>query len=155
MNCKSFLIKDQKQISDIVEIIHDCWFDVSDILFDPEKSVLSVKFKREAMGKSRIIERRWIFKKWEIPLVECFLNFYHVTDYSVKDRAHIGTYVFTDLEYDAQLKRIVINTVATLDVTVSVEELEISVEETDNIIKTRTITTLFDLRHADATRLDF
>jgi hypothetical protein len=130
-------------MSDILDLIHDCQFDVEDFLFDPTKSVLKIKFAREDTDRLRVLNKKWLFKRIEVPTVECFLEFHHVMTYTVKDTVHIGTHIFTDLEYDPIQKRITIVTSAPTDIIITVERFEISVVITDTVIKKKIKTSIF------------
>lgn len=145
MNCKNLSIKNPEQISDIVNIIHDCWFDVDDIVYDPEASVLSLKFKREMPRRSRVLKEGLLTKRLEVPIVECFLRIHHVKSYRIKDTEHVGLYNFNELEYDPNLKHINITTGVPIDIIISVERFEVSVEETDKVIETKIVTSIFNL----------
>ena len=137
------VIDDPNQMSTILDLIHDCWFDVNTITYEPEALTLSLWFGREMPDRSRVIEKRFLLKKKEVPVAECFLKIRHVTDYSIRDTEQVGVYDLNEIEYDPNLKRIRITTGVPLDIQMTVERFEIEVEETDNIIETKTKTSIF------------
>lgn len=143
MRDKKISIQDPRQIPVILDLIHDCWFDVDDIICDRETSILSIKFKREMGDRRRVLKNFWLVKKLEVPLIECFLKFYHVKSYRIRDTEHVGIYDFNELKYDHHLKRIDIITGVPIDIKIYVEMFEISVEETDKVVDVKTVTSIF------------
>jgi hypothetical protein len=137
-------IKDPGQIPVILDVIHDCWFDVDDLLFNPETSILSIKFRREIWDQRRLLKKIWLWKKVEIPIFECFLKFHHVKSYTVNDTERVGMYDFNELEYDPKSQRISITTGVPIDVEIMVENFEICVEVTDTITELKTSTSIFN-----------
>lgn len=137
-------IKDPDQIPAVLDVIHDCWFNIDDILFNPETSVLSIKFKREMTNRSRVIKKLWVLKKIEMPLVECFLKFHHVKSYTIKDTEQVGFYNFTDLEYEPETRLLSIITGVPINIEIVVENFEICVEVTDTITEMKTTTSIFN-----------
>ena len=57
MSVKSISIKDPNQIPSICDLIHDSWFEVSNIEFDSNTSVLYIQFERELKDKSTVVEK--------------------------------------------------------------------------------------------------
>lgn len=128
MMTKKILIKDPHQISVILDVIHDCWFDKDDILFDPKSSILSIKFKPE--GKDALHTCKLIsIKKMDSSALQCYLRFHHVESYSVNDKERVGTYDFNTLKYDPALKCISVITGVPIDIKIIVKHFEISIEE--------------------------
>jgi hypothetical protein len=139
-------VNDPDRIEDIDDVIHDCFFDVDGISFEPATSVLSIRFRREALDKSRVLKRGWLLKKWEIPVAECLLKFNHVESYKIEDTEQVGRYNLMDLEYDPQRRRILVNTGVPIHIEIFVAKFEIEVEETDKIVEVRTIRTPFNIK---------
>jgi hypothetical protein len=146
MNSNRLTINDPRQIPALVDLIHDCWFDAADIVFDEEDRIVSIKFTREAMDKSRLLSKSLFLKKWEIPSIECFLKIYHVNVCSIKDTTQVGHYNFIDLDYDPQLKRLTINTGVPININLTVNSFEVAIEETNKVIETRVLSSLFNLK---------
>ena len=140
---KRLVIKNYRRIPAILDIIHDCWFDVDDIVHDPEALTLSIRFGREMFERSRVVERRYLLSRKEVPVAECFLKIHHVTDYSVRDTERVGLYDFNEIEYDPNLKRLRITTGIPIDIQMTLDKFEVEVEETDNIIEVKTETSIF------------
>jgi hypothetical protein len=126
----------------ILDIIHDCWFDVGDINYYPEECLLVIKFERELMGEGVLEDGGIFFKRVRIPTIECLIRFYHVRNFVINDTEKVGRYDLTGIEYRADLKRLFINTGIPLDIMLEVEQFEVVVEETDRVIRTRTRSSL-------------
>jgi hypothetical protein len=130
MSVKSISINDRIQIPIIDDVIHDAWFDVSNIKFDSNTSVLSIEFERELREESTVVEKNWIMEKIEVPLVRCFLNIFHVESYKIDDTERVGYYDFTTLEYNSDLGCISIITGTPIGIEIKVRDFEVSVIET-------------------------
>jgi hypothetical protein len=69
------------------------------------------------------------------PAIECFLRIFHVKSYRINDTQKVGTYDFNVLKYDPREKCIVVLTGIPIDIRVCVEQFEVSVEVTDNVLE--------------------
>lgn len=134
-NMVNINIKSPKEIKSILNVIHDCWFNINDVIFDSSSGILTIKFGREMIDKKEIIGKRWFLKRIKIPIVECILKIYNVKDYSIRDKAHVETYDFNELNYDSKLKQIHISTGFPVDIEIMVDDFEVSVEETGKVLK--------------------
>ena len=132
------VIKDPQQIPKILNVIHDCWFNKDDIVYDSKSSILSIKFKREIIDKKQTLKRFWFLKKVRIPSVECFLKIHHAESYSVKDIAQVGSYDFNEIKYDLGQKTLTISTGVPIHIEIKVRQFEVSVEETEKVVGERT-----------------
>jgi hypothetical protein len=130
VSVKSISIQHPDQIHIIDDVIHDAWFDVSNIEFDSDTSVLSIEFDRELKDKSTVIEKNWMMEKREVPLVQCFLNIFQVESYEIDDTERVGSYDFTTLEYNSDLRCISIITGTPIGFEIKVRDFEVSVVET-------------------------
>jgi hypothetical protein len=142
MDVKVVTINDPAQIPTVLDYIHDCWFDVEEIVFQRDTSVFSIRFKREMSDMSRIVEKGLLSKKLCVPLVECFLKIHHASNYRVNDTEHVGLYDFNELEYDPNLRRINITTGVPIEIRVGVERFEVSVEITDKVVDEKIVTAI-------------
>jgi hypothetical protein len=130
MSVKTISIKQPNQIPIIRDLIHDAWFDVSNIEFDSNTSVLSIEFERKLRDESTVVEKNWMMKKIEVPLVQCFLNILHVESYKINDTERVGFYDFSTLEYNSDLRRLSIITGTPIGIEIKVRDFEVSVVET-------------------------
>jgi len=145
MSVKSISIKDPEQIPLICDVIHDAWFDVSNIEFDSNTSVLSIEFERELTDESTVVEKTWMMEKREVPLVQCFLNIFHVESYEIDDTERVGSYDFTTLEYNSVLRSISIITGTPIGIEIKVRDFEVSVVETTKSKGVKTVKVIFGL----------
>ena len=131
-------IKDARHIPQILDIIHDCWFDADGIRFEAATSTLSIKFRRESTDSSRHIPVKGFLKKVKIPMMEYVLKIHHVKDYAIDDTEKVGLYDFDELEYDPKLKLVRITGGVPIKIEISVDALEVSVEETHKVLEEKT-----------------
>lgn len=134
-NMVNITIKNPNEIKSILNVIHDCWFNINDVIFDSTGGILTIKFSREMIDKKEIIGKRWFLKRIKTPIVECILKIYNVKDYSISDKAHVETYDFNELNYDPKSKQIHISTGFPVDIEIMVDDFEVSVEETGKVLK--------------------
>ena len=145
MSVKSTSIKDPNQIPIICDLIHDAWFDVDNIEFDSNTCVLSIEFDRELKDESTVVEKNWMVEKLEVPLVQCFLNFFHVDSYKIDDTERVGYYDFTTLEYNSDQRCISIITGTPIGIEIIVRDFEVSVVETTKSKGVKIVKMIFGL----------
>ena len=145
MSVKNISIKHPNQIPIIDDVIHDAWFDVSNIEFDSNTSVLSIEFDLELKDESTVVEKNWMMKKLEVPLVQCFLNIFHVESYKIDDTERVGSYDFTSLEYNSDLRCISIITGTPIGIEIKVRDFEVSVVETTKSKGVKIVKLIFGL----------
>jgi len=137
------VIQDPKDLPAIVDLIHDCWFDIADVVFHPRQSLLSIRYKRPVREKAQVLRRLLLWKWIEVPLVECFLEINHVIESRVEDQQGIRLYDFNTISYDSSSNTVRVNTGIPTTITMKVTQFEISIEETDNVVEIETKRTVF------------
>ena len=145
MSVKSISISHPNQLPIIRDVIHDAWFDVSNIEFNSNTSVLSIEFERELKDESTVVEKNWMMEKIEVPLVQCFLNIFQVENYKIDDTERVGSYDFTTLEYNSDLRCISIITGTPIGIEIRVRDFEVSVVETTKSKGVRIVKSIFGL----------
>ncbi len=137
------VVREPKDLPAIIDLIHDCWFDIADVVFHPRQSLLSIRYKRPQLEKARILRRVLLLKWIEVPLVECFLEVSHVIESQVEDRQGIRLYDFNTVAYDSHSNTVRVETGIPTTITMQVSELELAVEETDNVVELETRRAIF------------
>jgi hypothetical protein len=132
---ETILINRPEEVEKIVNIIHDCWFDIDDIDYRKNLSELNIRFEKKII--EHCISENWLlfFKKVTCPIIECFLKIHHVQRYDLHDSEGIGVYDFNTIEFDNEKQAIRILTGVPLDFFIKINQFEISVEITDNILR--------------------
>lgn len=135
MNMATHLsINNPKDLHAVHDLIHDCYFDVDEIAFDQSSAVLSFRFRR-LVTKGKFWWRDIISTSKMRPAIEGFLRIHHVTSYSVDDTKKLGTNSFDVLTYDPSAKCILVRGNVPMDIRVLVQQFEVSVEVTDNVLE--------------------
>ena len=145
MSVKNISINHPNQIPIIRDVIHDAWFDVSNIEFDSNTSVLSIEFERALKDESTVVEKNWMMEKLEVPLVQCFLNIFQVESYKIDDTERVGSYDFTTLEYNSDSRCISIITGTPIGIEIKVRDFEVSVVETTKSKGVKNVKLIFGL----------
>lgn len=115
------------EIGDILDLIHDEWFDINEINF--ENHILSIKFRKEKNDDIKVKRNYLLWKVVEIPILECYLKIYNVTDYIIKDNQRVDFYDFNIIEYFENENKINIQTGIPLIFEINVYDFKVSVEE--------------------------
>lgn len=100
---------DPAQLSDVIDIIHDEWFEVSDIRYDREERRVRIPFTRDRESE------RWIL---EVADVDSLL---------IEESEGIGKYDFNKLSYASDTGRLTVETGIPLNVQMTVSRLDVSV----------------------------
>src|SRR5215218_7284040 len=83
--------------------------------------------------------------KKAVPLVQCFLNIFHVESYKIDDTERVGYYDFTTLEYNSDQRCISIITGTPIGIEIKVRDFEVSVVETTKSKGVKIVKMIFGL----------
>jgi hypothetical protein len=133
MTTSVFVARSVTQLAQINQFIHDQWFDTNDISFDEDTAVVTIRFTRPVPERERLIGRAGPLHKVEVPYCESFLRIHHARRWHFEDRQSIGRYDLNEVLYDATVKTVRITTGVPVWLLAEVDELEVSVEESDKI----------------------
>jgi hypothetical protein len=122
-------INEPREISRITELIHDYWLDASLIVFDSEKSTLSIRCLKGLEFQSAFVNR------FRFPAVEYFLRISRVESFSVEDKQKVRFYDVVSVAYDATLKCVELRTGVPIGIKVFVTGLDLTVEETGTVVQ--------------------
>lgn len=125
----------EPQLTQLTNLIHDYWFDVEQVLHDQERSVLSVKFIRPASLAPEVLRTFLFIRQVREVLVEWYLKIHQVESYRIEDARRIGEYDFNEVRYLASERRLVFVTGIPTTFEVIVRGLEITVDETDRVVR--------------------
>jgi len=128
---------DPSNLPKLVDIIHDCWFEMEDVSFDEKSSILIIKFGKENLEKKEVVSKILFLKKNRVPTFECYMKIHHVNSYEIIDQEKVGKYDFNEVKYDPSFGKIVMTTGIPLGFEVTVDKFEVSIEETDKMIEER------------------
>jgi hypothetical protein len=121
-----------EELSAITDLVHDCWFDIDDIRYDPEVRTLTIPFQRPM--PERAIKGARLFGRRRVPRVECFLRIGEVRRWKMVDEKCVGRYDFNEVNYDRPQETINISTGVPLELAVEVDRLDVSVDITDHVV---------------------
>lgn len=135
---QTIIVEDEARLGEIVDVIHDCWFDLRDVVFDASRAELRIRFRRAMPERRRVVGGFLCFKKVSTPVVECLLRACHVTRYVINDMARVGRYDFDTVRYDEGRKRLLITTSVPLRIEIEVTALKVVVDISDVVLEERT-----------------
>jgi hypothetical protein len=121
-------VTDPSEIAALVDRIHDLWLDANSIEFIPIESLVTIRYLKSLKPKSFLGSRA------RFPAEECFLRISGVTSLSVQDTAKVRFYDINTVIYDSASKCIEIKTGVPIGIRAIVKGLDITVEETGNIV---------------------
>lgn len=127
------VITSAEDVSSVVDVIHDCWFEKDDITYDLSTRLLRIKFRKQCLSAMRTESGGLFYRRSRVPLLECWLKIQHVKEYSVDDRAQVGRYDFDQLSYEAATKTVRITAGVPITIKALVDRFEVSVEQTDTV----------------------
>lgn len=122
-------VRDPAEISRVTEIIHDCWFNTSNIHFDSENAILIVPFEYRDPRTREADGRRFLRRKKPHTFV-ALLKIYRAQTFTIQDRAEIERYDFDELLYDPELGIVRITSGFPFEISIAVSQFEVSVEVT-------------------------
>jgi hypothetical protein len=129
MAARILTAKRTDEVGAVNDLIHDSFFNVDDIVFDSQTSILSFKFELPTLP-SGLGLKVFIYSSKASPGVECVLKIHNVEKYSIDDTEKVGRYDFNIIEFDALARVVYIRTNIPIGIRILVSELEISLEVT-------------------------
>jgi len=127
------IAKQPSELRQINYLIHDYWFNVEEILFDPQLGVVTIPFERPAHDGASSVGWAGVFRRVEVPYYQYFLKIHHVRAWYVDDRQRVELYDFNEVVYEPDAKLVKITTGIPIHLAAEVNELDISVGQTDRI----------------------
>ena len=123
---KTIVATKQSELSNIVDSIHDCFFDIGSVRFDAADKTVTIPFRRDRTGfTARALGAG----------DECLLIIGTVESFSLEDRIGVRYYDFNEIEFDSARRVLTIKTGMPLDFTVKVEVIQLSIKETGRKIE--------------------
>ena len=141
------VVTNAEDLTELTFWIHDCFFCVSSIQFDPQKRVLSIPFARERLESTRKLGGK-LLKTFEVPKVACDLSFRNVMDYAIEDQQRIDCYDFNEVRYNLPDQKLVIVTNIPTDAWLVVSRIEVELRVSKEIVSSRRFRSLFERRSA-------
>ncbi len=125
--------------------IHDWFFDVDDVRFEEQRSEVVIPFRRWSTEEARVVETapRSLFQRllkmggrteWEAPWYRWVLRIGQATTYNLADAAQIGSADFYGIAFDAETRVVTVEGNIPVTISVGVRRLDVTVEETDEVI---------------------
>lgn len=139
---EEFRIETPADLGTLSPLIHDEFFCVSAVEFDPASSSLVFAFAREDWTQKRRAGGR-LLKSFEVPRLACTLTFHNVIDHHLGDEQGIDCYDFSELSYDSGSGKTIVATNIPNDVWVKMSPLDVHLVVTDRIIGRRKFRSLF------------
>lgn len=94
-------IADVGEFPKLLDLMHDEFFSLEDVRFDPQGHLVEVPYRRIFHEDPGRVIRNWlIFRTHEVDVIRSMLTVRHVQDWSFVDKAQVGTYSFNTLSYD-------------------------------------------------------
>lgn len=124
----SLHVTNPSEISRLVDHVHDFWLDANSIQFIPAKSIVTIRYLKDLEPRSFLGSRA------RFPAEECFLKISSVTSLSVQDTAKVRFYDINTVTYDLASKCVEIKTGVPICIRAIVNDLDIIIEETGNIV---------------------
>jgi len=119
-----------ENLNSLNNLIHDEWFDVDEIQYDPEQGIVELPYRRKFHGGPARTIRNWLFYTVkEVDVIQSRLRIYNVNDYSIRDRAHTGSYSFNVAEYNQDTSALLLRCDPNLELKMKVSELLIESDD--------------------------
>jgi len=97
---KNIKITDLNQFNSLLDLIHDEYFDVDDIIYNKDENLLTIPYRRiYHNGKRKNILDLLIYRREEVDIIRSKLVIKNVTKFTIYDTAEIGTYTFNKTIY--------------------------------------------------------
>ncbi|MBN1907068.1 MAG: hypothetical protein JW927_18460 [Deltaproteobacteria bacterium] len=132
---KEIIIKNDVEINVINDLIHDCWFSKDAIFYDKLSSSLTIRYRRELSDKKKTLWKKYLLKRYSIPIVEFILQFKYVINYKISNGKNAESWdIFNKINFLPNDRKILVKTCIATTFEIVVDNFYISIMETDNIV---------------------
>ena len=120
-------LNSQSKLGELIDMLHDCWFDVDAIEYCKDKKCMMIPFDQVNGEELKFKERLLEVKERGTKRVKMELHIECVEDYRLEDTENIGKYDFNEMVYDSTDKCLSILTGVPLGLKIRVGQLSLSV----------------------------
>jgi hypothetical protein len=142
---KEIVAKTVGQLKEITEVVHDCWFELSKVEFDPDRRWLVVPFLKAGLD-GRSVRRHGILWQEVVPLLEAALTIRHVDRFEFLDEPGIDRYDFNEIIFRPDTQELVVTSGFPVQIRATVSMLEVALVVTDTVADHETHTRLLPSR---------
>ena len=126
----SLQITSPDQFGQLLDLIHDEYFEVDEIQYHSERAVVEIPFRRIFHDSPRRTIRNWLFYRVvEVDVVRARMRVQNVDEYEVYDPEQIGTYSFNAARYNQDASFLTLQCEPNLELRMKVSELLIDCED--------------------------
>jgi hypothetical protein len=145
-------VEDPSDLDQVTGEIHDWYFDVQDVVFDQPLRRVTIPFRRWDADRARpisdaspsLLRRLWRFARgtqWEAPWQRWVLTVEEAVSCEVVDMAQVGSADFNEVRHDETAGLLEIEGNIPVTIKILVRRVNVSVEETREVIGTARYTT--------------
>ena len=139
-------ISKAQDLPPILDLIHDNRFEKDRIRFSREATRLEIDFYREDWESRKAINKYLFIKRVLVPVLRFTLIISHVENYQIVGDREDGPGeddFFNVLTFDKEKNQIWISTIIAKGISVKVRDFEISIQQTDEVVKEKTRLSVF------------
>lgn len=139
-------ISNIKDISPVLDLIHDCKFEKDQIRLDSKTSTLEIDFYCEVWEKRKAISKFLFIKKVLVPVMKYTLVISHAEDYQIvgdSDEGPGDDDFFNIITFDVEQNKMWISTIIAKGISVKVRDFDISIVDTDEVTEEKTRLAIF------------
>jgi hypothetical protein len=138
-----------EDINTLNKLIHDEWFDLDGIQFDPYQGLVTLPYRRKFHGGPARTVRNWlIYKIKEVDLIHAQLRVFNVEDFIVDGQENLSTDAFNIAEFNPISSTLIFHCCLGLKLRMTVSTLHIESQDL-KIRGTARISYLFGLIESD------
>ncbi len=126
----SLQIISPQQFGQLLDLVHDEFFDLDEIQYHSEQDMVEIPFRRIFHnGPARTI-RNWLFYAvMEVDVIRARMRVHNVDEYEVHDRARMGTYSFNTARYNQDTSLLIFQCEPNLELRMKVSKFLIDCED--------------------------
>jgi len=132
---ESITVDSPGRLSDIVDLIHDCWFSLDETTFSKDTGIVEIPFARSMDKNRKVVSRLALLKVVEVPVVRAILRIHHVREFAIQETENIRRYDFNTIIFDPERKELRILTGIPVDLRAQINEFRIDLEVTEIVLR--------------------
>ncbi|OGP61762.1 MAG: hypothetical protein A2169_14650 [Deltaproteobacteria bacterium RBG_13_47_9] len=126
----SLKVTNPQEINNLIDLIHDEYFEVDNIKYDREQGIVEIPYRRIFHDGPRRTVHNWLlYKVQEVDVIRAKMRILHIEEFEVNDPDQIGTYCFNDVDYDHNRSTLLLDSNTKLELRMKVSKLFIGSQD--------------------------
>jgi hypothetical protein len=136
-------ITKREQIENVNQHIHDQYFSLSELSYEPTTRMLRIPFEAEDRSQAMGPWYQYFCKRWRFKVFKHVLEIQHVESHRIDDSANISSYTFDAINLTVNGRTLTISACEDLQIILEIDKLDIAIFRTNEYLGIRSVLAIF------------